>query len=419
MPNFRKPLNSVLVKVAGPDCNMACRYCFYLEKAEMFPSAGPRRMSRTVLEALIRQVMADGGAQVAFGWQGGEPTLMGAAFFEEVVRLEKRWGRAGQTVGNGLQTNGLRIDDAWCRVLREGRFLVGLSLDGPAHVHDHYRVTAGGQGTWERVDRARRRLLDAGVEVNALTVVSDYSARCAREIYEFHKENGLTFMQFIPCVEPDPRTRGRPADFSVAPRAYGEFLCELFDCWTADFEDGCATTSVRWFDSVFATYVDVAAPECTLLGECGTYVVIEHNGDVFSCDFFVEDRWRLGNVREGRLIEMLNSPRQAEFGRRKAALPHACQACPWLAHCRGGCPKERWGNPADAKLSYLCDGYKLFFSHADARLRELAKRWRREHAAPTVTRLAPEAPAEAGRNDPCPCGSGRKYKRCCGARGRP
>ncbi len=415
MRAFRKPLNSVLVKPAGPDCNMACRYCFYLDKAAMFPAAGARRMDGAVLEALVRQVMTDGEPVVSFGWQGGEPTLMGVEFFERVIELEKRWGRAGQTVANGLQTNGLRIDDAWCRVLRSASFLVGLSIDGPRHIHDHYRIAAGGQGTWQRVVETSRRLLDAGVEVNALSVVSDYSARFAREIYEFHKHNGMTFMQFIPCVEPDPGHPGRAMPFSVGAEQFGRFLCELFDCWTADVQDGRATTSVRWFESVVATYAGLSPPECTLMSECGTYVVIEHNGDVFACDFFVEDRWRLGNVRCGRLIEMLNSPRQAEFGRRKAALPHDCQQCRWLRHCRGGCPKERWGHPADARLSYLCEAYKMFFSHADGWLRETARRLQRERADRA---LPGRTQPQVGRNDPCPCGSGLKYKRCCGAKKR-
>ena len=423
MARDRKQLSSVLIKPAGPDCNLACRYCFYLEKDRIFAETKIHRMDAVVLEATVRQVMIYSGPNLSFGWQGGEPTLMGVEFFKQAVEFEKQYGGAGQTVGNGLQTNGVLIDAEWSRFLSEAKFLVGLSLDGPEHVHDHYRRFRDGGPSWRRVVDAGRRMLDAGVEVNALTVVNDYSARFPREIYDFHKQQGLAFMQFIPCLEPDADDPSRPASFSVSPALFGAFLCEVFDCWLADFEDERPTTSVRWFDSVFATYVDIAPPECTLTAECGEYVVIEHNGDVFSCDFFVEPDWRLGNVLTGELFDMLNSPRQATFGRRKADLSHACQTCRWLKHCRGGCPKERWGDPSDAKLSRHCQAYQLFFEHADAKLRGLAADWLQEQrrqplaSSPGMSEAeAPMAP-RAGRNDPCPCGSGAKYKRCCGRDG--
>lgn len=413
-----RQLDSVLIKPAGPDCNMACRYCFYLDKARLFKEQRVHRMSAAVLEATVSQVMSQGGATVSLGWQGGEPTLMGVGFFEQAVELEKRHGRDGQAVGNALQTNGLLIDHDWCRLLRAARFLVGLSLDGPAHVHDHYRVTGGGAPTWQHVVEVAKRMLDGGVQVNALTVLNDYSARFPREIYGFLKECGLGHMQFIPCLERDPDDATRVAPFSVGPAQFGTFLCEVFDCWLDDFRDGRPTTFVRWFESVFATYVGVSPPECTLLAECGNYVVIEHNGDVFACDFFVSDEWKLGNVLADNLTEMLNSPRQVRFGARKAALPRACQTCRWLAHCRGGCPKERSGHTSGESLSYFCEAYKMFFEHADGRLRKIAEAWRREQsessAAGAMSSARAAAAGRTGRNEPCPCGSGKKFKRCCG-----
>jgi uncharacterized protein len=343
---------------------------------------------------------------------------MGVDFFLQAIEFEKRYGRDGQVVGNGLQTNGLLIDDDWCRLLRESKFLVGLSLDGPEHVHDHYRRARGGQPTWQRVVDAAKRMLDNGVEVNALVVLNDYSARFPREIYSFLKESGLPYMQFIPCHEHDPDAPTQVAPFSVSPEQSGTFLCEVFDCWLDDFRDGQPTTFVRWFDSIFATYVNRRPPECTLFSECGNYVVVEHNGDVFSCDFFVEDEWKLGNVLDGSLLDMLNSPLQARFGRRKAALPSTCHQCQWLAHCRGGCPKERWGHTSGERLSYFCNAYQTFFSHADGRLRQLAEAWldeqNRPSAIPQMTVDYAEPLGRVGRNDPCPCGSGEKYKRCCG-----
>ena len=418
MSQHTKQLDSVLVKPAGPDCNMACRYCFYLEKERFFPDTAVHRMSTPVLEALIRQVMTQGPANVSFGWQGGEPTLMGVDFFRQAIEFEKKYGRDGQVVGNGLQTNGLLIDDEWCRLLRESKFLVGLSLDGPEHVHDHYRLTRGGQPTWRRVVDAAKRMLGNGVEVNALVVLNDYSARFPREIYGFLKENGLPYMQFIPCLEHDADDPTKVASFSISAEQFGTFLCEVFDCWREDFRESQPTTFVRWFDSIFATYVGRRPPECTLFTECGNYVVVEHNGDVFACDFFVEDEWKLGNVLDGNLPDMLNSARQACFGRRKAALPRACQDCRWLTHCRGGCPKERWGHASGENRSYLCDAYQMFFSHADEHLRRLAEVWLDEQNRPSAIPQMPvdcaEPSGRVGRNDPCPCGSGEKYKRCCG-----
>lgn len=374
-----RQLNSVLVKPAGPDCNLGCGYCFYRGKQALFPSPQPHRMNATVLEETVRQMMRDGGQEVVFSWQGGEPTLMGVEFFERAVGLQREYGQDGQVVGNGLQTNGLLIDDRWCRFLRSARFLVGLSIDGPPDVHDHYRRAVGGQTTWQRVDEARKRLLDAGVAVNALTVLTDASVRCPGDVYESLKTSGLRHMQFIPCLEHDPDRADRAAPFSVGPEALGAFLCDVFDRWLDDFRHGEPTTVVRWFESVFATYVDVPPPECTLLGECGTYVVVEHNGDVFSCDFFVESDWKLGNVLQGELVQMLNSAAQVGFGRRKSQLPRACRQCRWLPHCGGGCPKERWGHPAGDGRSYFCDAYQTFFSHAHDRFETLAASWRRRH----------------------------------------
>jgi uncharacterized protein len=220
-------------------------------------------------------------------------------------------------------------------------------------------------------------MLDEGVEVNALVVVNDYSVQFPQEIYEFHKGLGFDHMQFIPCVETDPADTSRAAPFSAPAEGYGRFLNKLFDLWLADFQDGRPTTSIRFFDSVFYRYVDRDPPECDLRAECGNYVVVEHNGDVYACDFFVEKGWKLGNVMEGKLIHMLNSARQNEFGRIKADLPEACPACEWLRICRGGCTKDRLRDPRDRGHNHFCQAYKTFFAHADARMRKLAADWKK------------------------------------------
>lgn len=377
-------------------------------------------MSERILEETVKQVLEQGGRHVSFGWQGGEPTLAGLPFFEKAVEFQIKYGK-GKSVGNGLQTNGILLNKDWADFLRQYNFLVGLSLDGPAHVHDHYRLFKGGQASWKEVVDRARLLLDAGVEVNALTVVNDYSARFPEEIYNFHKELGLNFMQFIPCVETDPADPQKAASFSVSAEAYGQFLVKLFDLWQADFDGPVATTSVRFFDSIMHKYVGLNAPDCTLLQTCGVYVVVEHNGDVYSCDFFVQPEWRLGNLMKGSIIEMLNSPRQSQFGSWKAELPEKCLECQWLRPCRGGCTKDRVRDRQDNNLNHFCQSYIMFFKHADARLKELAHNWMQRNAAPVVAArefaaTGPNALHAVDRNDPCPCGSGKKYKKCCGSK---
>jgi uncharacterized protein len=392
---------------------MDCGYCFYSGTSALYPGTGPHRMSPEVLEEVMRSFLSQAADELSIGWQGGEPTLMGLPFFEKAVALEEKYG-SGITIGNGLQTNGLLLDRTWSKFFRKYNFLVGLSIDGPEHVHDRYRVMRGGGGTWERVTAAARLLLDEGVPVNALTVISDYSARFPDEIYDHHRELGLDFMQFIPCVETDAADPGRAAPFSVTAEAYGSFLCCVFDRWRADFHEGVPSTSVRFFESLLFSYAGFTPPDCTLCETCGSYLVVEHNGDVYACDFFVEPAWKLGNVMSDGLVSLFASDRQGEFGARKAALPGQCAECPWLDRCRGGCPKDRVRDPRDRGLSHFCDAYKIFFAHADAEFKKLAASWRRNAEAEQERRSRVAVAGPAGRNEPCPCGSGLKYKKCCG-----
>jgi uncharacterized protein len=405
-------LESVLVKPAGPDCDLACSYCFYRHKGPLFP-AGAHRMSDEVLSEMIRQLVEVSGPHVSVGWQGGEPTLMGLPFFERAVRLEERHGR-GRTVANGLQTSGMHIDRSWAVFLKQYRFLVGLSIDGPEDVHDHYRRTAGGGPTWARVRDAAQLLLDTGVPVNALTVVNDHSVRFPEEIYAHHRNLGLTHMQFIPCFERDRSDPGRTAPFSVPADAYGSFLRTLFDRWISDFRDGAPTTSIRFFESLLFSYAGMAPADCTFLEQCGTYLVVEHNGDVFPCDFFVGQSWKLGNIMEEPLRELIRSPGRRAFARMKAELPEGCSACRWLSLCRGGCTKDRPSDTGGRTATRYCRSYRMFFEPADGELRRLvAEHRRRGEGAQRRARTVPAG--KVGRNDPCPCGSGRKYKKCCGS----
>jgi uncharacterized protein len=360
---------------------MACEYCFYLGKGELYPKRKVHRMKVGVLEELVRQMMQSGEQIVSLNWQGGEPTLMGLDFYKKAVAFEQKYGVQGQSVGNGFQTNGILINEEWCGFLKEYNFLVGLSLDGREHVHDRYRRDRGGRPTWERVMKAAELMGKYDVAYNILAVVNDYSAEFAGETYRFLTEeafprgHGEKFLQFIPIVETDPET-GRAASFSVSGEAFGRFLCEIFDCWREDFREGWPTVSVRFFESVFHRYVGLEAPECASMRECGPYVVVEHNGDVYSCDFFVEPHWKLGSLTKGdSLVELLNSPRQEEFRRMKASLPPPCKECRWVDLCRGGCTKDRIRDPADNGLCHFCTSYKMFFEHADEQFRSLAEKW--------------------------------------------
>ncbi len=372
-----KPLDSVLVKPTGPDCNLDCTYCFYLKKSELFTETRVHRMSEEVQEELIRQVMQQSGQAVSFAWQGGEPTLMGLPFFERAIELEKKYGR-GQTVGNGLQTNGTLLTPEWAQFLKKYDWLVGLSLDGPAHIHDRYRLIRGNKPTHSLVEEKARMLLDNGVATNVLCCLTDYSVQFPDELYFYFKSLGLTWMQFIPVVETDPDDPSKAAPYSVSAKAYGDFLCRTFDLWMQDFNQGEPTTSIRHFESVFHSYVGLQAPDCTMMKECGPYVVIEHNGNVYSCDFFVEPKWKLGNIKTHRISAMLNSKQQQTFGAAKAALPGECRRCEWLTKCYGGCTKDRIKDPLDQRKPRFCTSYKMFFAHADARLTALANSWKQK-----------------------------------------
>ena len=373
------PVSQVLLKPAGADCNLGCTYCFYLGKKDLYPRRR-RRMGDEVLDAVCRQLLGGGAPSVSFGWQGGEPTLMGLPFFERAVACQRRHARPGQVVSNTLQTNGLLLDDPWCAFLRRYRFLVGLSIDGPLDLHDAYRVGTNGAGSFARVARAAARLACHGVETNALVVLTDRSVDRVEDIWRTLVELGLRHFQLIPCLESEAGSPGRGASwqpYAMLPERYGEVLCRLFDLWTGAFRDGLPTLFVRWFDALLFAYVGLEPPLCTLSEVCGQGLVVEHNGDVYACDFFVSPEWRLGNLLVDDLRELARGPAQVAFGQRKRELHARCRQCRWLAVCRGGCPRDRDHDPREPGLDPYCEAYRVFFEHADPRLRGLAETWRR------------------------------------------
>jgi uncharacterized protein len=379
MAQKHRPLTSVLVKPSGPDCNLGCTYYFYLEKEKLFPETKTHRMSPEIQEEMIRQVMQQSGEAVSIGWQGGEPALMGLDFYKRAIELEKKYGH-GQSVGNGFQTNGTLLDRDWAKFFKEYDWLIGLSLDGPQHIHDRYRLDKGLHPTWEKVEGVARMLLEEGVAVNAMCCITDYSADYAEELYNYYKNLGFFWMQFIPIVETDKDDPSKAAPFSLTDEKYGQFLIKLFDLWINDFKNGEPTTSVRHFESVFHNYVGIESPECTMMKECAPYVVVEHNGNTYSCDFFVEPSHRLGNIKQGRISDMLNSKKQDEFGKAKTLLPRKCKFCPWYTKCFGGCTKDRIKDPIDQRQPRFCLAYQMFFEHADSKMKQLAALWHQKQA---------------------------------------
>lgn len=406
---------SLLIKPASYRCNLRCRYCFYLGKSAIY-SKGVPSMTDETLERMVSSFMAIPMRQHSFGWQGGEPTTMGLDFFKRVTDLQKRFGISGKVVSNGLQTNGTLLDDDWCAHLAEYKFLVGVSLDGPKTIHDANRITAGGDGTYDLVIKGLNALERHGVEHNVLTLVTSANMDKPLEVYNHLKELGLNFHQYIECVEFDDK--GALTPFSVTPAKWGEFLCSIFDEW---YENDTRSVSVRLFDSILTMMVEHHANVCAMGRDCRQYFLVEHNGDVYPCDFFMLPEWRLGNINNGEWADFAKSELYAKFGERKRLWNAKCANCEFLRFCAGCCPKNRPGHGVDpTALSVLCEGWKMFFEHTLQRFKLLASRIVEERriAQTEAEKRRPTPPqpprGKIGRNDPCPCGSGKKYKKCCG-----
>jgi len=401
---------SLLVKPASADCNLQCSYCFYLDRKSLYPGSARHRMSDEVLDRMIGGYMATRQPAYSFGWQGGEPTLMGPGFFRRVTALQQKHGRAGAVVANGLQTNATLIDDELAEHLARYRFLVGVSLDGPEPIHDRYRVTVDGRGSHARVLQGLETLRRHGVEFNVLVLVTRANAERPAEIYRYLLDLGVTFHQYIPCVEVDEA--GHPQPYSVDGRLWGEFLCGVFDEWA---RGDVRRVSVRHFDSVLSMLVDGTYGVCHMGTSCCQYFVVEHNGDVYPCDFYVTRALRLGNVMSDGWESLAASPAYRAFGAQKRQWGAGCEACPFLRLCAGDCLKHRLhaGHPSNTSL--LCEGWKHFYGRTLPAFEALACGIRRDRAAARRgSAVAPAASGPVGRNDLCPCGSGRKHKHCCG-----
>jgi serine-type anaerobic sulfatase-maturating enzyme len=413
----------VMAKPTGSKCNLDCAYCFYLKKEQMYPESD-FRMSDAMMEQYIRQTIEGHGTpEVTIAWQGGEPTLMGLDFFRRAVEVEKKYAKPGRRIENTFQTNGVLLNEDWCRFFHEQNFLIGLSIDGPRHLHDAYRRDKGGAGTFDKVMRAARLMQQHKVEFNVLCTVNSVNSRQPLEVYRFFRDElGAHYLQFIPIVERDNDTGHqegtRITDRSVRPEQWGRFLIEIFDEWV---RRDVGSTFVLFFDGVLASYVRGYSTLCILQPTCGQGVALEHTGDVYSCDHYVEPKHWLGNIQDSPIGTLVASEKQRAFGEEKSStLPDYCRRCEFLFTCHGECPKNRVLTTRDGGpgLNWLCAGLKAFYAHTERPMRIMAELLQRGRYADEVMQiLAKEeavAFARAGRNDPCPCGNGRKFKRCHG-----
>jgi len=381
------PAFHLMAKPAGSRCNLSCSYCFYLSKGELYPGSG-FRMADDVLEAYIREtITAHRVPEVTFAWQGGEPTVLGLDFFKNALRLQKNYCRPGMVIHNTFQTNGTLLDDRWCDFFRKNRFLVGISIDGPKELHDTCRMDPSGKGSFDRVMRGLSLLKKYHVEFNILCAVSRVNGDHPLKVYRFFRDAlGAGFIQFIPIVERDS-VRGEITPWSVGPEQFGRFMTGVFDEWV---RYDVARVYVQHFDAALANWYGEPPGVCVFSPTCGHAMVIEHTGDIYSCDHFVDrDHW-IGNIRTGPLEELVNSPRQLQFGKNKRdGLPGYCRECRFLFACHGECPKNRFsaapgGEPG---LNYLCEGYKLFFAHITGPMEFMVRELRAGRAPANVMKF--------------------------------
>ena len=419
---------NIMTKPRGAICNLDCKYCYFLSKEHLYPNSD-FMMPETLLEEYTQQYIQGQQAQtITFAWQGGEPTLMGVDFFRQAVAYQQKHNPQGKQIYNALQTNAVTLDDDWCRFFKQHNFLIGVSLDGPQALHDHYRVDKGGAPTFDHVIQGIRYLQAHGVEFNILTTVHAANANHPLDVYRFIRDEvGAQFIQFIPIVERANDSGFQEGDQvterSVTAEQYGKFLIDIFDEWV---RQDVGRMYVQIFDVALAAWVGDAPGLCIFEETCGRALAIEHNGDVYSCDHFVEPKHKLGNMIDIPLHEVVTNEQQQAFGLAKRdTLPDYCLACDVCFVCNGGCPKNRFITTPQGEtgLNYLCAGYKAFFSHINPAMTFMADQLSQQRPPSNVMlyvrqqdNALEQAFGQAGRNDPCPCGSGLKFKRCHGRR---
>jgi uncharacterized protein len=397
----------VMWKTVSEDCNLACDYCYY-STAGGVPNKPVRVMEPALLDRFISQYMDRSSGQAAFSWQGGEPLLAGLPYFEQVIMLQAKYAPPHTTISNALQTNGTLINENWARLFKRYNFLVGISLDGPAAIHDAHRITGSGTGSFERVMRGLRHVQQAGVEYNILTVIHEDNVTKPDELMAFYQEQKFSYVQFIPCMDFVSQKSGMAGRFRITPEQYGEFLCRTFDLW---YNDGKPELSIRMFENMLLVLMHRQAELCVHSACCPKMMVLETNGDAYPCDFFIDEEHRLGNIGQTELESLLASPVYDDFLQMKSRMNEACHHCEYIGLCHGGCPRNRnWLDVNDrSEVDYFCLSYKMFYAHAYEPMIALADRLRAEQLQEYRNRGIPLP----GRNEPCLCGSGRKFKNCC------
>lgn len=435
MNKVLNPSFHIMAKPNGPVCNLNCKYCFYLEKERLYPERPDFLMNDSVLESFIKQkIETDHSDTVSFAWQGGEPTLSGVEFFRQAVELQNKYSD-GRRIENTLQTNGVLLNDEWCEFFAENNYLIGVSIDGPEDIHNQYRISKGNKPTFNKVMKGIECLKKHSVQFNTLTVVHKGNSSHPLEVFNFLKETGGGFMQFIPIVErftsmpgddglalvsPDYIGEAQLTEWSVGPEQFGDFLIEIFNEWVLK---DVGKYFVQIFDVALESWLGIKASLCVFSETCGSAMALEHNGDLYSCDHYVYRHHKLGNIMDSPLELLVNSQQQIKFGLDKSdLLPEYCLKCDVKFVCNGECPKHRFlatteGEPG---LNYLCAGYKKFFRYIDPYMRFMANELAQKRPPANVMKWAEEKAKgfpslNPGRNDQCPCGSLQKYKKCCGA----
>ena len=396
----------VMWKTVSEDCNLACDYCYY---SRVGGKIGPKinRIDSEILEKFIREYMELSNGQASFAWQGGEPLLAGLDFFKEVVSLQAKYAPSNTNISNAIQTNGMLLNREWAHFFKTYNFLVGVSIDGPKEIQDSRRVTRSGNGSYDRVMKGIQTLRDTNVDFNILTVIHEGNVQRAAELMEFYHKEGFRYVQFIPCMDFRAQEVHKSPRYLITPEEYGQFLCDAFDVW---YNDGNPTMSIRFFDNVLSVYLQQEAEICTHRSICPTTIVLEQNGDAYPCDFYIHDTYKIGNVGTSSLQDILGDLVYKNFLGKKPKLPQKCMSCEYLNLCHGGCPRNRtWSENDDfVDVDYFCKSYIQIYDYAHERMNTLAKKIRRQQFVSAGHQLP-------GRNEPCMCGSGKKYKKCCGA----
>jgi uncharacterized protein len=370
----------VFVKPIGAICNLDCHYCYYLKKKHLYPKVESFRMPDDVLEEyIVQHIEASPETVIRFSWHGGEPTLLGLDYFRKIVAIQRKHQPPNQHITNGIQTNGTLLDEDWCQFFSTENFAVGLSLDGPKEIHDQYRITKDQKHTHKQVMRGLNLLQKHRVYTDILCVVNAFTVQYPLQVYRFFKQINAQYVNFLPMVELKPETKADVSPISVPSEAWGTFLCTIFDEWR-DHDIG--NVKVQIFEEATRTAFNQEHSLCIFRSTCGDIPVVEHNGDFYSCDHFVDVEHRLGNIKETPLVELLESPAQIAFGKAKLeTLPCHCRECRVRSMCNGGCPKNRFLKTPDGEpgLNYLCVGYKRFFAHCKPFVSEVASLWRQQN----------------------------------------